>query len=389
MKLVVVLSRFPYPLEKGDKLRAYYQLVELAKNHEITLCCLTDKKVSEPHKAKIKAIVNDLHIYQLNKFSILFNLLRKSFSNKPFQTGYFYQSWIRRKIHKVIVKTQPDHLYCQLIRTTEYVKSFHQIPKTLDYMDALGKGMQRRAAIAKGIKKWIFAQESNRLTAYENRIFDYFNHHTIISAQDRAYINHPQNKSISIIENGVAENFANYETTTKKKYDLVFTGNMNYPPNVACAVYIVENILPQMTALNRPVSLLLSGANPNHQVKQLGNLPNVHVTGWVDDIRESYAQGKIFIAPLFIGTGLQNKLLEAMLMGLPSITTELANNALKAEENTSVLIAATPKEFAQHILDLLENEEKFNQLASNGKAWVAKTYSWENSVKKLAQLFTS
>ena len=113
------------------------------------------------------------------------------------------------------------------------------------------------------------------------------------------------------------------------------------------------------------------------------------VTGWVEDIRDSYAQGKLFLAPLFIGTGLQNKLLEAMAMGLPAITTPLANNALKAVHGDSVIIANKADDFASAVIDLLDNTEKWNLISKNGQELVNSTFDWAKSVEKLETLMQS
>lgn len=389
MKLFVILSRFPFPLEKGDKLRAYHQIAELSKKHEIILCCLSDKKVKQEWKEEIRGMCSQLYVFELSKPLIYWNTVKQFFSTKPYQVGYFYQNQIRRKVDHIIKKEKPDHIYSQLIRTSEYVKNHLEIPKTLDYMDALGKGMMRRAAVSKGIRKKLFTIEGKRLSAYENRIFDYFNHHTIISEQDRKFINHPENHKIEVIENGISDDFFHYDKQVDKEYDLVFTGNMNYPPNVACSEYIVNEVLPILQNENPDIRLLLSGANPSEKILELSKKQGVTVTGWVDDIRDSYAKGKIFIAPLIIGTGLQNKLLEAMAMGLPCITTNLANNALKAVDGESILLAEKAEAFKSHVLSLLQNPDQYEQLSRNGKKFVAGHFNWKNSVDKLEKLFNS
>lgn len=386
MKLVMLVSRFPYPLEKGDKLRAYYQLKELAKKYEVTLCSLSDSKVKSEWIKEIENFGVKVHVFRLKKPLIYWNTIKQFFTNKPYQTGYFYQHSIQKKINRIISDIQPDHIYCQLIRTTEYVKDIHSIPKTLDYMDALGKGMYRRAEIASGLRKQLFQIEGRRLSEYENRIFDYFNHHSIISEQDQGLINHPDNSRIAVIENGISEKFSTYENKLERKYDLVFTGNMNYPPNVECAEFIVSEILPLLRDKNPNITVLLSGANPHQRVMALESEKGVTVTGWVEDIRTSYAQGKIFLAPLFIGTGLQNKLLEAMAMGLPCITTPLANNALGAPADESVLIAADAHEFAEKIQLLLNDSNQWNLLSTNAKEFVSSRFNWANSVHKLESL---
>lgn len=386
MKILVLLSRFPYPLEKGDKLRAYHQLKELAKRNDLILCTLTDQEPKQKWVDEIEKFCAEVHIFKLKKGLIYWNTAKQVFSNKPYQTGYFYQHQIQQKINGIIATTKPDHIYCQLIRTTEYVKNIHNIPKTLDYMDALSKGMYRRAEITRSIKRKLFLIEGRRLAEYENRIFDYFNYHTIISEQDRAFINHPQRERIAVIENGISADFSNYERTKAPEFDLVFTGNMNYPPNIECAEFIVYKILPLLEKRLPKIRLLLSGANPHQRVKDLAKGDKVVITGWVNDIRDSYANGKLFLAPLFIGTGLQNKLLEAMAMGLPAVTTPLANNALKAVNGKSAVITNNAVGFAKAVEELLADEGLRHQIAENGKAFVAAKYNWKNSVNKLEML---
>ncbi len=386
MKLAVLLSRFPYPLEKGDKLRAFHQIKELSKHHDIYLICLTDQKIQENWRTEVQKYCKELHVFKLNFFTIYFNTFRQLFTDKPFQTGYFYSASAKRKMDQLLNTIKPDHIYCQLIRTAEYVKNIHNTPKTIDYMDALGKGMHRRAEIASGIRKYLFQVEGRRLTAYENRIFDYFNHHTIISIQDKKLIQHPQQDKIHVIENGIGDEFLDYQKSPEKKYDLVFIGNLNYAPNVECAEFIVNLILPLLA--EKKLHVLICGANPSSRVQQLAQ-KNVEIQGWVEDIRASYVSGKIFLAPLFIGTGLQNKLLEAMALELPCITTPLANNALGAKDNESILLAETAQEFADKIMHLLENHTIAQSIAKAGRNYVSTHFSWEQSAEKLESVFQS
>ena len=384
MKIFVLLSRFPYPLEKGDKLRAYHQLKELSKTNQIHLCCLSDKKIKKEWIDELASFCETVDVYSLNKPLIYWNTTKQLFSDKPFQVGYFYQKRIQRKINQLIKLHQVEHIYCQLIRTAEYVKNIHSINKTIDYMDALSMGMNRRAVIAKGIKKKLYRAEGKRLAAYENRIFDYFNHHIIISKQDRELINHPDNDKIHVIENGISESYFNYKNEVNKEYDLVFTGNMNYPPNIECSEYIVNSILP---LLPTSTTLLLSGASPNQRISALRKENKIEVSGWVDDIRDSYASAKIFIAPLFIGTGLQNKLLEAMAMGIPCITTSLVNNALNAIDKKHILTAETAEDFAKLSIQLLEDKSLYSSISEKGKNFVKDQFSWSKSVEKLNSVF--
>ncbi|MDG1262688.1 MAG: hypothetical protein P8O05_13080, partial [Flavobacteriales bacterium] len=137
MKLFVLVSRIPYPLEKGDKLRAYHQMKDLAKRHEIVLCCLTDKKADLAAIAHLETFCEEVIVVKLNKALQLARLGAALISSRPFQVHYFFQRKALRLIKKTIDRTNPDHIYCQLIRCSEYLKDIYHIPKTLDYMDAL------------------------------------------------------------------------------------------------------------------------------------------------------------------------------------------------------------------------------------------------------------
>lgn len=383
MKLFVLVSRFPYPLEKGDKLRAFYQLKEFHATHEVHLCCIAHKSPSQEDIEVVKEICSELSIIRISKFMAYLNVFFQFFTGKPFQVGYFKNAWSLKQVKNQINKFNPDHIYCQLIRTAEYVKELHLYPKTIDYMDALGKGMIRRSKISKGIRRWAFREEGRRLLQYENRVFDYFNHHTIISEQDKNLIPHPNNKSIDVIENGISEEFFEIPTNPSKEFELVFVGNLNYPPNISCAKFIITEILPLLKEEYPKLKVLLSGATPHPSLVKLAENPNVELTGWVNDIRDSYQRGQIFIAPLFIGTGLQNKLLEAMAQELPVITTELANNALKAEDGKEILIGKTAEDFSNHVKELMRQPEKRKLLSKAGKSYVAENFSWPKSVDKI------
>ena len=385
--LAVILSRFPFPLEKGDKLRAYYQIKDLSKYFDIELICISDIKVSPENQNQLKSFCKNIHVFQLNKLGIIWSLFTGLFSKKPFQVHYFYQRWIHRKINDVILVNKPKHIYCQLIRASEYVKNHHQCNKTLDYMDALSKGMERRKSSAFGYKKELMKMESKRLIAYERSIFDYFEFHTIISKQDRQYILHPKQKTIHIIPNGVDQKFFALHSKDKV-FDLVFTGNMSYPPNIEAVVYIKNQLMPLLEKRIPNITCLISGANPTNSLKK-HNAFNFKVSGWVEDIRDSYASANIFIAPMMIGTGLQNKLLEAMAMGLPCITTTLANNALKAIPNEHILIADLEEEFVNQIIRLMNDDVFYQQIADAGKNFVKENYQWSAINDRLIGLIES
>ena len=386
MDIIFITSRFPFPIDKGDKLRAYYQIKELSKVHNVYLLSISDKNLNQTDINKLKEVCSDIHIFKINLFKRILNLFKTFINNKPFQVNYFYSKSIQRNIDNIIKEVQPDHIICQLIRTAMYMKNQHQIPSTIDYMDALSKGIQRRIPIASFWMKPILKMEFERLKKFENLAYEFFENHIIISKSDRKSIAHNKSSKIKIIANGIdTEIFKKYKF--KKKYDLVFIGNLNYVPNIDTALYIGNTIVPELRKTYPDIKILIAGSNPSNKVKKLSN-ENITISGWVEDIKEAYLSGKIFFAPMKIGTGLQNKLLEAMSLEIPCITSPLANKALGAINNNHILIGNNSQEHINHIKYCLENNSAAEHLGANGRVFVKKNFSWNKSNELLLNVLS-
>ncbi len=388
MRLFVLLSRVPYPLEKGDKLRAYHLIKRLARNHEIYLFCLSDQKVVQENIDHLKGFCSHLEVYTIPTWRIFSSLFRAAFRRMPFQVAYFYHRSAHKRINQAIASFKSDHVLCQLVRTSEYIRERFDLNRTLDFMDTLSKGMERREETAPFYLKPLFREETKRLIAYENLMFDLFDARVIISAQDRDFIYHPERDTFKIIPNGVDTDFF-HPQQQEKKFDLLFTGNMNYPPNIDSVLFLANRILPLVRKVLPNTSLLISGVDPAQRIRDLGETDDhITVTGWVKDIRDSYATARLFVAPMQIGTGLQNKLLEAMSMRVPCITSPLANNAVGAIPDESILIGHEPEEYAAHIVNMLSNKAARNVLAENGYAFVHTEFDWDKAASKLNTVIT-
>ena len=379
MKIFVLLPRIPWPLEKGDKLRAFNQIKQLAQNNEVELCALNEKKANKEEAFKaLQPYCISVTFIDISKLSILFNIIKAFFKGLPLQCGYFYNKKTHNKIKSLIEKHKPDMLFGQLLRVAEYIRH-EKTPKTIDYQDVFSIGMKRRSEIASFYKKPFFNMEYNRLRRYEHDIFNDFDVKTIISAQDRNLIDHERKNEILIVPNGVDHEYYTPQDC-EKKYDIVFTGNMAYAPNVNAVEYLANHILPLVWKQLPETKLYIAGATPDPRVKKVAS-EKIIISGWIDDMRDAYAQSRIFIAPMRIGTGLQNKLLEAMSMRLPCITTTLANNPLGAEIDKEILVGNNEHELAQHIITLLTDKEKANTLAQSGYDFVRRVYDWSEATK--------
>ena len=381
MKILFLTSRFPYPLEKGDKLRAYHQIAGLGKKHHIILASVSDEPVLPEHVDKLKPFCRRILIHNISKAKQLQNLTRAFLNGKPFQVEYFFSKEFQKKIHKIIREDKPDAIFCQLVRMAEYVRDEKHVPKTLDYQDAFSKGYERQAQRENIFKRIPVMMEWKRMLKYEGRIFNDFNNKIIISEQDRQLIQHPDRNRIEVVPNGVDFNY--YSPQQKeKKYDLIFSGNMNYPPNIESAVYIAEKIMPLLKKKKPGAKLVIAGANPAPDVLKLQS-DSVTVTGWVDDIREPFAASRIHLAPMLISIGLQNKILQAMAMKIPCIVSSQANNAIHAPTNDCLLIADKPEEYVDKILMLLNDESLYSRIADHAFQFVRKNFDWGTMNSKL------
>lgn len=384
-KIFFLCSRIPYPLEKGDKLRVYHQMRHLSKNNDVYLCVVSNQKLSDSARDELEKICVKLFVYESTVSSILSNLIISFFSRLPFQVGYFFNSGADFFIKKAVASVKPDHLFVQLLRMSEYVKNIEGIPKTLDYMDSFSMGMKRRKEKEKSLKKWLYHLENKSLERYERDIFPYFDHHMIISEQDKNSLVFEDAKKIHVVPNGVDTEFFAPNSNIEKKYDIIFTGNMSYPPNVAAVEIIANEILPLVWKTRPTCNLLIAGSEPSNVVKALAN-DKITVTGWMDDIRSAYHEGRICLTPLNIGTGLQNKILEAMSMEIPCITSELANNALNASPDKEILIGKDPADYAAIVLRLLDDINEQKRIGAAGKQYVFNNYHWESIVAKMESI---
>ena len=266
------------------------------------LCALnTDRKADK--KAAFKALqpyCSSVTFLDISKISIMLNLAKAFFNGLPLQCGYFYNKKIHNKIHRLIEKHNPDMLFGQLLRVAEYIRH-EKTPKTMDYQDVFSMGMKRRSEIASFYMRPFFNMEYKRLLRYEHDIFDDFDVKTIISKQDRDFIDHQNKDEILIVPNGVDHEYYTPQNQ-EKKYDIVFTGNMAYAPNVNAVEYLANHIMPLVWKHLPDARLYIAGATPDPRVKKVAS-ENIIISGWLDDMRDAYAQSRIFIAPMRIGTG--------------------------------------------------------------------------------------
>lgn len=380
MKLVYLTSRFPFPLDRGDKLRAYYQIRELARHHEVHLISISESEISAEDKAQLAPYCESIDIHQIGKNAGLWQAAKGILSGLPLQVNYFYNKEVSRYIDLMINEIDPDHIICQMVRMAPYVLH-HDRPKSIDYMDCLSANWSEVGA--REVQRLPFARslEQRRLQKYEGQVFDKFDHAYVISDRDKSALPVADRSGISVAPNGVNVDFFTPLPDIDRVYDIGFCGNLGYAHNAKAAHYLVDRVVPLMEESMR---VLIAGARPPSwlNIKQ-SNV--VTVAGWGDDVREHYQRAKVFLAPIFTGSGMQNKILEAMAQGIPCITTPFVNEAIGGEHETHLYIADTPRSMLSYAQRLLADDALYRSMSIASREYVKQKYSWPKGVEPILQ----
>jgi sugar transferase (PEP-CTERM/EpsH1 system associated) len=384
MKILMVLSRFPYPLYKGDMLRAYYQIIELSKKNELYIACLTEDKEFPKYLPEIMPFCVAIEVVRLEKKQKFINALRGFFNSAPFQVNYFYSAEIKKKISAIIQKNKIDICYVQLIRMALNIDFNQNCLFYLDFMDCFSAGMEKRTLHGNLISQFFFKWEAQKVKNFETAIAQYFDGYSVISDADKKLFSPTFREKICVVPNGIAQEFLNFRPSSQKDIDIIFTGNMSYAPNILAALYLVKEIMPILNKQYPALKVYLVGTNPCAKIKALAS-NNIIVTGFVKDIKPFLGRSKVFVAPLFTGSGLQNKLLEAMATELPVLTTPLAAEALNAQNFSELIICKNAQEFSTAIYRLLTEPLLAQKIGNNAKKFIRKEYNWYESAQKLEQ----
>ena len=379
MKIVVLSSRFPYPLEKGDKLRLYHQIRLLGERHEIYLISISVKEISKSEKEALSAYCKEIQVFTVDRITRVKNLMLSSLTNLPFQVGLTKTNHHVTAINTLINKISPDVVYCQLSRMAPYCQDLN-FPCVIDYMDAFSVSMKKRSEISSFLLSLAYRIEGKRMQKYEKGIWPFFNGHIIISEEDKKQLLFPEAKKLKIVPNGVDISYFTPQITTQA-YDIGMIGNLGYLPNIEAAQYILEKISPLLPQ----IKVLICGARPHKSLKKYES-SQCTIKSWVPDIREAYSSIKILVAPIFKGTGQQNKILEAMAMGIPCITTSQVNASINAKEDKEILIADDLNSFVNKINLLLSNEVNYNNIKNNALTFVRAKYNWPDQVILLEKI---
>jgi len=378
-KILMLCSRIPYPLIGGDRIRIYNTAKILSKQYKVDLVCISEGRVESEYEERLKEVFNEVTFFSYHPLRFKWNAFKGLFLKKPLQVSYYYfkeiQGWINEKCRGY------DLIFCNHIRTVEYIKDITSA-KVVDLHDALSMSYTKAKLNATGWWKIIYWIENKRLLPYEIGTINRFDKSFIVSDADRDYlIQHgADEKKIVTISVAVKEEVINRISQVKEKNELVFLGKMDYLPNEDAAIYFTKIVFPMLK--KEKLKFIIVGAKPTRRVLKLRKIKGVEVTGFLEDPYKYLEVSKVFVAPIRFGAGIQNKILEAMALRKPVVTTSCGAEGINGRDGEHFLIANEPEDMAEKILDLLENEEKRRAIGERARALIEKEYTWDTIGKK-------
>lgn len=242
-----------------------------------------------------------------------------------------------------------------------------------------------------GLKRQIYRYEARCLSRYEHRIAETFDHLLVVSEQERnIFLRGLAVDNLSVVTNGVDLDFFNLHHPQRQqpqKPTLVFTGVMDYWPNIEGVQWFVERIFPRIRAVIPATAFYIVGSRPATDVRRLGRIAGIVVTGFVEDVRDYLSAADVCVVPLRIARGIQNKILEAMAMGKPVVTTSQAFEGIKAVSGQEIISADGEDMFAAAVIDLLQDRQKAESMGAKARQCVETHYSWDRNLSVLDDIF--
>jgi sugar transferase (PEP-CTERM/EpsH1 system associated) len=302
----------------------------------------------------------------------------------PSSMAYFYSKTLAKQIDEEIQINRPDLIYVHCSSVAPYVADY-SIPKIMDFVDMDSAKWLIYAKFKSFPINLGYWYEGVKLRRAEKHLAQRFDISTCITRTELDTLtDYGLNVDGDWFPNGVDFEFfcpdsqPDYDTNT-----ISFIGRMDYYPNIEAMLRFCKNILPLVRQHNVHAKMLIIGANPDAEIIALGEQDGITVTGTVDDVRPYVRGSAVMVAPLNIARGTQNKILEAMAMGVPVVCSDVAARGVDAVDGEQILVAASDIECANKIISVLNNPAQRQQLGQTGRDWIIQNYSWKKAMQRL------
>lgn len=388
MNILYVAPRLPYPPTKGDKIRAFHQIRELAKEHRVHLACGIDPKddvdgvkVLRRYCASVEAVpTTRTAIRARSAWALIRGQPQWAFSHASTELG--------ERIARRLEAEKFDVILGSTVAAAESVRRVDGVLKVLDFMDAVSD-LWRTSAEYRGFPaSQLYRLEARRLARYEAEVAAGLDCSIVVSeVEARLFRRQGRGFPVSVVGNGVdLEYFAPTEEASMlpESPRVVFTGTMDYFPNVDAVLYFCRSILRRVREAVPAVHFDIVGRDPTRSVRALARDHQVTVTSSVPDVRVYLARATVAVAPFRAARGIQNKVIEAMAMGVPVVGTSVALEGLELTDEDGARRADDPETFAREITALLQDPSWRRQCSLQARRYVERCHRWDDHGARLS-----
>jgi len=351
----------PFPPNKGEKIRAFHTLMHFRKRFDIHLGCCVDDDADIAHIAALRALVADLHVSRINPLLGRLKMMRGLLTGEALTVAYFCDAGLRRWVRETMARVKPAAVFTY---SSNIAPAMLDIPfagkRIVDLVDVDSAKFHAYAKDARFPMDFVYHREGKKIAALERRIAAECDASVFVSEAEAMLFRTLQpghDRTVRAIGNGVDHAYFDPAISHEALYDrgcenFVFTGTMDYRPNIDAVSWFAAGIFPLIRRALPDAQFHIVGANPTPEVRRLAEAENVHVTGRVADVRPYLAYATVAVAPMRIARGIQNKVLEAMAMARPTVTTAQGLEGIAATDGVELAVADSAEDFAARCIGL-------------------------------------
>lgn len=385
MNILYVCHRFPFPPKRGGKIRPFNMIRHLsAAGHAVTVCSLARSPAEAEEGRGIAPHCAGFEVGMVSEPVQWVRMVANLPLATPSSMGYFHCPDLARKVSDLLASKRWDLIFVHCSSVAQYVEHVTDVPKILDFGDMDSQKWLDYALLKPFPLSLGYKLEGLKMLAAEKRLARKFDLCTATTrAEWQTLQDYGTGARTDWFPNGVDAAFFSPDGSVHEPETISFIGRMDYYPNIECMQRFCADVWPQLRAKRPAMQLLIVGADPVPAVRELGKLPGVTVTGSVPDVRPFVRRSVVNIAPLKIARGTQNKILEAMAMGVPVVTTRLAAGGVDAEAGEHLLAADTPQEMVDAVLRIVDSPAERERLARAGRERMLSHHAWPRSMQRL------
>ncbi len=397
-EVLFLAHRMPFPPDRGDKIRSSHVLKHLAALGPVHVATFAENKADLAHEPQLEKLCASHCLIKRRKPLTLAGA-EALLHRQPVSVTAFHSAAIQAWVDKVLRERPIAAVYVFSGQMGQYVPDWFEGPVILDLVDVDSAKFEAYGASGSGPRAWIDAREGRLLANVEARLARRARHTLFVSDEEAALFKarlaefDRDRCDIRALRNGIdcmvfdpAEVAPEPAMTERPAPRLIFTGQMDYAPNIAAAERAISRLMPGIRARFPDASLHIVGRNPPAALAARHGQEGCHVWGEVPDIRTWLRGADLALVPLEIARGVQNKVLEAMAMELPVVLTPGAATGIGANDGEHLLVAASDAELVQRVIDLAENLDQARSLGRAARGYVSSTLSWPASLAPLEGL---